>query len=39
MTQAEYDALESYERDTLYFILETSESHSHFGDTFPLILG
>lgn len=39
MTQAEYDALESYERDTLYFILEHSESHSHFGDTFPLILG
>ncbi len=39
MTQTEYDALESYERDTLYFILEHSESHSHFGDTFPLILG
>lgn len=39
MTQAEYDALESYERDTLYFILEHIESHSHFGDTFPLILG
>lgn len=39
MTQAEYDALESYERDTLYFIVEHSESHSHFGDTFPLILG
>lgn len=39
MTQDEYDALESYERDTLYFILEHSESHSHFGDTFPLILG
>lgn len=39
MTQAEYDALESYERDTLYFILEPSESQFHFGDTFPLILG
>lgn len=40
MTQAEYDALESYEKDTIYFILEyTTRSASRFGDTFPFVLG
>lgn len=41
LTQVEYDALESYNKDTLYFIIEyhNSGSASHFGDTFPFILG
>ena len=39
ITQEEYNALESYERDTLYLIIERN-SGSKFGeDTFPLILG
>ena len=37
ITQEEYDALESYEKDTLYFIIEYHGSGSQFGDTFPLI--
>lgn len=39
ITQEEYDALESYERDTLYLIIEyhNTGSGSQFGDTFPLI--
>lgn len=40
ITQAQYNALESYERDTLYLIIESSGGEtSHFGDTFPFILG
>lgn len=39
LTQEEYDALESYEVDAIYFIIEHIETHSHFGDTFPLIFG
>lgn len=39
ITQERYDALESYERDTLYLIIESPEGTSHFGDTFPFILG
>ena len=39
ITQEEYDALESYERDTLYLIIEYNNtgSGSQFGDAFPLI--
>lgn len=39
ITQEEYDALESYERDTLYLIIEyhNTGSGSQFGDAFPLI--
>ena len=42
ITQAEYDALETYERNTLYLIVEyhnTEKPGSHFGDTFPFVLG
>ena len=39
ITQAQYEALESYERDTLYLIIESSSEVSHFGDSFPFILG
>ena len=41
VTQREYDALESYNKDALYFIIEyhNSGSASHFGDTFPFTLG
>ena len=39
LTQAEYDALESYEVDALYLIIERTESNTHFGDRFPLIFG
>ena len=39
ITQEEYDALESYEKDTLYLIIEYHNigSGSQFGDAFPLI--
>ena len=37
LTQAEYDALEDYERGAIYFIIEPE--YWHFGDTFPVILG
>lgn len=39
ITQEEYDALESYEKDTLYLIIEyhNTGSGSQFGDAFPLI--
>lgn len=40
LTQVEYDALTTYEKDTLYFIVEHKSSEgSSFGDTFPLIFG
>ena len=42
LTQSEYDALTTYERDTLYIIVEQKSSEgssSSFGDTFPLIFG
>lgn len=41
LTQQQYDALDTYEKDTLYFIIEKqiSGSGSRFGDTFPLIFG
>lgn len=39
ITQEQYEALESYERDTLYLIIESSSEVSHFGDSFPFILG
>ena len=39
ITQKDYDALESYEKNTLYLITDFTESTSVFGDTFPLILG
>lgn len=39
LTQAEYDALSTYEKDTLYIIVEHKSSYSSFGDTFPLIFG
>ena len=37
LTQAEYDALTTYERGAIYFIIEPE--YWHFGDTFPVILG
>lgn len=40
MTQSAYDALETYEEDTLYLIIEHTSGGSRLGeDTFPLILG
>ena len=38
LTQSQYESLESYENNTLYFTFEDSEG-SHFGDEFPLTLG
>ena len=39
LTQEEYDALTTYEKDTLYIILEPKNSEgSSFGDAFPIIL-
>ena len=36
LTQEEYDSLEEYEENTIYFILEPQEDKSWtFGDTFP----
>lgn len=36
LTQEEYDSLEEYEENTIYFILEPQENKSWtFGDTFP----
>lgn len=38
LTQEEYDALESYDEDTLYFILESKENTNWvFGDSFPCV--
>lgn len=34
-----YDLLESYDKNTLYLIVDFTENTSVFGDTFPLILG
>ena len=40
ISQKGYDRLNSYEKDTLYIILENFDySSSVFGDTFPLIFG
>ena len=40
LTQSAYDALETYEEDTLYLIIEHTSGGSRLGeDTFPLILG
>ena len=40
LTQSAYDALETYEEDTLYLIVEHTSGGSRLGeDTFPLILG
>lgn len=40
ISQKDYNNLTSYEKNTLYIILENFEnSHSVFGDTFPFILG
>lgn len=38
LTPVQYESLESYDQDTLYFIVENS-GNSHFGDAFPLTLG
>lgn len=39
LTQGEYDALEEYDRDTIYFILESAEyTSSQFGGRFPITL-
>jgi hypothetical protein len=39
LTQSEYDALEEYDRDTIYFILESAEyTSSQFGGRFPITL-
>ena len=39
ISQKQYDALQSYEKNTLYLIVDFTENTSVFGDTFPLILG
>ena len=39
VTQSAYDALETYEEDTLYLIIEPSGGSRLGEDTFPLILG
>ena len=42
LTQEEYDALEEYEKDTIYFILEPAEpqyENNQFGGAFPLQFG
>jgi hypothetical protein len=39
VSRQEYSALESYDRNTLYIIVDFNENTSVFGDTFPLILG
>lgn len=39
ITQSAYDALETYEEDTLYLIIEPSGGSRLGEDTFPLILG
>ena len=39
VSRQEYAALESYDRNTLYVIVDFNENTSVFGDTFPLILG
>lgn len=39
VSQREYDSLESYEKNTLYIIVDFNKNTSVFGDKFPLILG
>ena len=43
LTQDEYDALEEYDNDTVYFILEGSGDNTNsgwrFGGTFPIVFG
>lgn len=39
VSRQEYAALESYDRNTLYIIVDFNENTSVFGDTFPLIFG
>ena len=39
ITQSRYNALTSYERNTLYLITDFLDETSVFGDTFPFILG
>lgn len=40
ITQQQYDSLDSYEKNTIYFITDSQNSfYSVFGDTFPFILG
>lgn len=39
MTQAEYDALETYEPNVPYFIIERANTQWRFGDNLPIILG
>ena len=39
MTQDEYDALESYEPNVPYFIVERTNTQWRFGDNLPIILG
>ena len=39
ISQREYEALESYERNTLYIIVDFDDHASVFGDKFPFILG
>lgn len=42
LTQGEYDALEEYDRDTIYFILESANDDAYgskFGDAFPFRFG
>lgn len=42
LTKAQYDALEEYERDTIYFIVESAIDEAtdyQFGGRFPLIFG
>ena len=38
LTQVQYDALVTYEKDTLYLIVENTNG-SRFGDAFPLVFG
>lgn len=39
VSQKEYEALESYEKNTLYIIVDFDDHASVFGDKFPFILG
>lgn len=38
LSQSAYDSLDTYERNTLYIIAETTTGSSTFGDTFPFTL-
>lgn len=40
LTQSQYDKLQSYQKNTVYLIVEKeNNTYSVFGDTFPFILG